>query len=346
MARCLVSACEQVRMHSAFGLVERRSDDVAFGKIGAAPRSRGSGFTLVELLVVIAIIGVLVALLLPAVQAARESARRVRCVNNFKQPALALHNYHDVYRTLPPGDVYFHPSAPENSPPSRLFYGFAWSAVILPYVEQSQDFSDLSNTKTGLAGFDAGPYKRPRVGARRIAFYQCPSDPQDELIGIGTLGVDNGPHPNDDWWKTNIHGVCDSRSMWYPGYPFDTIVLHGDGMFMNRKAIKIKKVTDGTSKTLLLGEITSGVPGSRDGRPWVAVAISTTAFGINGIGSIPGEGVYRYSTDRSFSSYHSGGAHFTLVDSSVHFISADIDQAVLTALCTRAGGESIPANAF
>ena len=123
----------------------------------AMPRAH-RGFTLVELLTVIGIVGVVIALLLPAVQAAREAARRAQCSNNFKQVGLALHSYHDTHRTFPPGMIYWMSSWTRNEcgpqwvprpPQSSSWYGLGWAAFILPYMEQDAIF-DQRNVSTGL----------------------------------------------------------------------------------------------------------------------------------------------------------------------------------------------------
>jgi len=106
-------------------------------------RARRSGFTLVELLVVIAIIGILVALLLPAIQAAREAARRTQCTNNLKQVALGLHNYHDTYQVFPPGFVDSNPAYNTAIDVQNNLNGLAWSALILPFVEMAPLHDDM-----------------------------------------------------------------------------------------------------------------------------------------------------------------------------------------------------------
>jgi len=314
------------------------------------------GFTLVELLVVIAIIAILVALLLPAVQAAREAARRIQCMNNFKQVGIALHNYHSSYGTFPPGFVYFHPSAPDNEPSSYLFYGYGWSVVILPYSEQTEIFEQSDNNSPVHTGL--GSYDNPCMGEYQIPFYLCPSDPQKELCGIGTLGqnCDGTPdNDNKDWFRTNAYGVCDKDSVWfaYKGSSvpvdseiFQTPALYADGMLMNRNAIRVGEVFDGTTQTLMVGEVTGGEPGSHQGPTWAAFVLHSTVGGINGAGSIPGEGEYYGSPEQSFSSYHPGGCHFLMADASVQFISETIDRAILAALTTRGDGEPIASSVF
>ncbi|MEZ6072126.1 MAG: DUF1559 domain-containing protein [Pirellulales bacterium] len=176
------------------------------------------GFTLVELLVVIAIIGILIALLLPAVQAARESARRSACVNNLKQIALAVSNYEGVHRSLPPGDVTRATAADGTPlPESSFFYGTNWAIAILPFIEQQAVFDqyDLSVTNT-----------HPNNEAVRRTFmpgYMCPSEPNPLELATRATGPGNnllwaptsyaavtGWAQNDPWWGTSA-ARCPSR---------------------------------------------------------------------------------------------------------------------------------------
>ncbi|MBN2296642.1 MAG: DUF1559 domain-containing protein [Pirellulales bacterium] len=289
------------------------------------------GFTLVELLVVIAIIGILVALLLPTVQAAREAARRMQCSSNFRQIGLAMHNYYAAIGAFPYGRA--HESRPEYPP---LFYGVGWSSAVLPYMEHQHIYEKYD--------MDVKPYQiyslpNTKVAGYRISFYACPSDPQDETIMIGTDGLGNPIY----WWKSNAAGVSDSQYNWEDAY-WGPPIYNGDGMlfnyrreFFNSLSIKIRDVTDGTGKTLFVGEITGGAPGSRDGFPWGNSPLFSTHFGINGMGSIPGNDKFVRGDFDCFSSYHPGGCHFLLVDGSVHFIDQEVDQRVLESLTTRSG---------
>jgi prepilin-type N-terminal cleavage/methylation domain-containing protein len=296
-------------------------------------RCRKDAFTLVELLVVIAIIGILVALLLPAIQAAREAARRSQCVNNFKQTCLALHNYAVAHNSFPPGDQYFDPVC---YPEDKAFnMGKGWGMSILPYVEE--DSIDSAFRKQDPGAYP-GVYSvnNIKLGTNRIAAYVCPSDPQDESINVGT-------NPNNGkpilWWKVNIAGVADSRTAWSDNLQCPKV--DADGTLMNKKAIQIAKITDGTSKTFMLGEVTGGELGSNAGWVWVHFDVASPFWGINGVGTIPGTGVYQRTGDDGFSSFHPSGCHFALSDGSVQFVNDSIDATVLEAYCTRAGGEAI-----
>jgi prepilin-type N-terminal cleavage/methylation domain-containing protein/prepilin-type processing-associated H-X9-DG protein len=289
------------------------------------------GFTLVELLVVITIIGILIAILLPAVQAAREAARRLQCSNNFKQIGLAMHNYHTVIGSFPPGLCIESTSSDPNGPYGR--FGPSWSIQVLPYMELKTIW-DQFILSTDIAGDPINAV----VPKNRISAYCCPSDPQDELLDIGT----NASLPGGRilWWKTNAGGVTDSVNAWTA----NGLTATGDGMLMRTKAIRISEVTDGTSNTLFVGEVTGDSPGTgrlRDdthGWSWPGHTFMSTSWGINQLGSIPGEGVFRRTTATdSFSSYHPRGCHFLLVDGSVSFISQETNANILAALTTRAG---------
>ena len=281
---------------------------------------------------VIAIIAILIALLLPAVQAAREAARRTQCANNFKQLGLALHNYHSAQGRFPPGAIYRHPM---YDPPGGYYNGAGWSVYILRYLEQGAvyDVWDWSEEHVtyGTRSFQAG--------ANRIAVFKCPSDPQDETIQTG-VGF---------WWNTNVAGIADKDTPWMDPcqmWVSDYSDSPADGMLFNLRGIRVADVFDGTSNTLMVGEITGGEPGSNDGWIYVNGTLFSTAFGINGPGTIPGDGVWNRICDPgdSLSSYHPGGCHFLRADGSAHFTSENVDAETLAALTTRAGGEVISSN--
>ena len=300
------------------------------------------GFTLVELLVVIAIIAILIALLLPAVQAAREAARRTQCMNNFKQIGIALHNYHSARSKFPNGELYVHTA--HNPLGLDQYYAKGWGVRILPYMEQLE-LSNLYSEENGIWGI-YGPNQIDH-GLNRIEMFQCPSDPQDELMGVGGNGNTYTNHPNGImFYKTNVGGVADSVSPWAVGEIGGIPSVNGDGMMLNFNSVGIRDVFDGTSNTLMVGELTGGEPGSNRGHQWVHYNLFTTFNGINGDGTIPGSGVFQRPPllDDSFSSYHPGGCHFLRADGSAHFESENMDQVVLSALTTRAGGEVISSN--
>ena len=309
---------------------------------------RRSGFTLVELLVVIAIIAILIALLLPAVQAAREAARRAQCSNNFKQIGIALHNYHGAQNKFPMGELYVHNQW--NPLGLEQYYAKGWGVRILPYIEQLQLSHEFTN-ENGIHGI-YGP-NLIDLGLNRIQIFQCPSDHQDELIYVGSNAntytniTVPGSNVGIAFYKTNAGGVIDTVTRWKAGDGvYQCHNINGDGMLVNILPVRIRDVFDGTSNTLMVGEITGGESGSNEGQQWVHWNIFSTANGINGLGTIPGDGVYKNVQEFSFSSYHPGGCHFEMTDGSVHFISESIDSFVLAALTTRQGGETVTSSDF
>src|SRR4051812_48538465 len=172
-------------------------------------RSR-SGFTLVELLVVIAIIGILVALLLPAVQAARESGRRSACINNLKQQALGLHNHHDTKRTLPPGGTYY-----GNCCTPTTYTN--WAIELLPYIEQPALYDQYRQNEENISA------NNNAVGQKRIKTYECPSDTKINVLEVPDSGPSTGQWMHGSYravsGKGNMqvgHGAWDSYepSLW------------------------------------------------------------------------------------------------------------------------------------
>jgi prepilin-type N-terminal cleavage/methylation domain-containing protein len=287
-------------------------------------RTRG-GFTLVELLVVIAIIGVLVALLLPAIQAARESGRRTQCKNNLKQISVALHNYHDTLKVLPPGFVSNNPGTPLNSSWCRTggVQGAPWTVLILPFIEREYlynqfnynvPFQDTSNQMTPPNSLVVVP----------MPVYRCPSDVRfngNPLLNsyFGVQGGGAAP----DCGNSSCSAVNERGS-------YVTGVLYAGSY------ITFAAVTDGTSNVFMVGE-------SRYGNAaWGASAKQDTcsyprnvAGAQDSINLYPVQGVH---DTRGFSSYHHNGCHFSFVDASVHFISQDIDLTLYRQLARRADG--------
>lgn len=296
------------------------------------PKHR-AGFTLVELLVVIAIIGILVALLLPAVQAAREAARRMQCTNNIKQLALACHNYHDTYKTFPPNHI-FSGSTPARS---RNTEGWGWGALILPYMEQQSLHDDLEVGQTSLVHLltNKGAAVLPLLQSR-IPSMTCPSDSNvNEPLthrnrhfggGVGTRAAGLGN------WLPAASNYMSSRGMRNNNQTNVTNDTHG--MFMGIRAVKLRDVLDGTSNTFLIGE--------RDtiicrGGTWVGVrnprGNGSRGFYYNTANcrvilnspDPPFRWNSRVGCSEGFSSMHPGGAMFALADASVRFISDTIE---------------------
>ena len=288
--------------------------------------TKRKGFTLIELLVVIAIIGVLIALLLPAVQAAREAARRMQCSNNLKQMALAFQNYHDVSGRLPQADE----GGMALSRASAL-------TAILPYLEEGNSYQQYDFTKG-----NSDPVNE-QVVSQRIGVYLCPSGALRRAIPIpgcdannrapGTYAVSTG---SGDPWGTTATGEPNNGA----------IVNTGSGQTAMRDLL------DGTSKTLLVGEsawnfadylFTSG-PCKDQVRwgfsYWSSPYPLATAFSTKGVfnpKSMSGDSTRL----ANFRSDHAGGVvNFVHCDGSVHSLNDSIDHAVLDALATRAGREA------
>lgn len=293
-------------------------------------RRRGA-FTLVELLVVIAIIGVLVALLLPAVQAAREAARRTQCKNNMKQLALAIHNYHDTMSTFPPGYITKNPGVPGSSSWCRSggLAGAPWTVLILPFTEQTNlhsnlnfnvPFQDASNQMAAPNDKLIMPMKQ----------YQCPSDNRFATNKVlnSYFGVQGGGATPD--CGNSGCSAANERGMYVTG------------MLFGGSRLGFRNVTDGTSNVFLLGE-------SRYGNAaWAASAKQDScAYARNLAGAQEtinlhkGIGVH---DSRGFSSFHPSGANFSMVDGSVHFISQNINLTIYRELGRRDDG--LPTGGF
>lgn len=218
-------------------------------------RTKG-GFTLVELLVVIAIIGILVALLLPAVQAAREAARRMSCGNNLKQIALAIHNYHDTYKTFPPirgGQLVTGGTQPFGSNVTAYpgcpgwFNSTAWSwrALILPYVEQQPLYDEINfSVIRDTACYSAAPPFSGTTDPNRVRIpgYECPSEAWK---------------PNGSNAPTNYGGIWGNDANAFSGSINRLGVF---GMGSNVGTVRMASITDGTANTVMVGEVYRGVP--------------------------------------------------------------------------------------
>jgi prepilin-type N-terminal cleavage/methylation domain-containing protein len=294
------------------------------------PQAYQRGFTLVELLVVIAIIGVLVSLLLPAVQAAREAARRMRCGNNLKQIGLAMHMYHDSLSGLPPGWIAQHPTT--NRPYWLGRPGWAWGTRILPYLEQANVVENLIDYRLPLLD----PF-HTEARMTVIPTYLCPSD-----IGGSTIVLEAGPIPMANYAtghtattvsKTNYVGVFGTIRMIDAGCPMGDCV--GNGSLVLQKSFRLSDLRDGLSNTFIVGERDSKFSPST----WLGV-FAGAAHAPGRIVAVA-ENPPNSSTNPgfTFSSFHPTGTHFLAADGSVKLISETIEMSTYHALCTRAGGE-------
>lgn len=301
-----------------------------------APKSRVyprfRGFTLVELLVVIAIIGILVGLLLPAVQSARAAARRLQCQNNLKQIGLAVHNYHDTHRQFPWANA------------NSTLSGGSLFVSILPFMEQSNSFRLYDFTRS-----NRDPVNQAVVG-QQLSFYWCPSAARRREVpecdsdagrAPGTYAVNMGSQDYNQYWSF----------LRQPRPTLDGMIVYSDTT--DRKT-KFASVTDGTTNTLLVGETAYNLPdytfssGNCAGQPrysftyWCnpfpgSTACTTQyAFNPRDIGN---DGIFDPGWVRSFRSDHVGGVQFVFGDGSVHFLSDSIDVETLDRLAARNDGE-------
>tara|TARA_R110000868_G_scaffold208062_1_gene457305 strand:- start:37608 stop:38450 length:843 start_codon:yes stop_codon:yes gene_type:complete len=270
-------------------------------------QKKRTGFTLIELLVVIAIIAILIALLLPAVQQAREAARRSTCKNNLKQIGLALHNYHDTHRSFPP--CYVDQVVGGVTSGNNL----GWSMFLLPYMDQATLYQKISETGAMNVFWTTLTPMTDSSGFAKVSLpvFNCPSDPSG---GINTK-------ISGSYGKSNYKALR-SVLTYYAGTP----TFHPEKRML-------RDFTDGASNTLIVGESDTQ---NHKGGLWVGKSSNSRDILSNA------NDTYRINgpdVDDGFSSVHVGGCHFVFADGRVRFLSENISGDIYTGLGTYNGGE-------
>jgi prepilin-type N-terminal cleavage/methylation domain-containing protein len=315
------------------------------------------GFTLIELLVVLAILAVLLGLLLPAVQKAREAANRARCQNNLKQIGIALHLYANSQESLPAGYIYNAANAPPPvpcgvqhfdryppPPPGSQFNspGWGWAALTLDYIEQG-NLAKQINYSLAVES----PTNLP-ARTTMLAMYTCPSD-----SGAGVFAVQSQTNTNLAQAASNSYAAC-----------FGALGLlnltpdNGNGVFFRNSRTRLTDITDGTSSTLMIGEradlfaqspwagvMTGGTVRTTPGAPvYTSIIEQAAVMALARVGSKTLNSAYSEPYD--FFSPHGPVVHFVFADGSVHPLSIATDLTVLQMLATSAGGEVVDASGF
>lgn len=332
---------------------------------------RSRGFTLIELLVVIAIIAVLVALLLPAVQQAREAARRSQCKNNLKQIGLAIHNYHDSFSVMPmgfindycpalnmAGTVYNHKN---NGAAVQFRAQWAWSAYVLPYLEQSSVYNQLGvGTQYAAQALDVASV--PEILQTPIQSFRCPSDTGPKVTEYSQYTPQSLTNVSRQVALSNYAAVADDDS----GAISQSVSIELDsrkltGMFYHDSATRIRDVSDGLSNTLLIGEKSwerlssfcnvmdlngaatlyvspaSNVSAHDSRGPGSALGLAGAGLNVDGY-RLYGSCAAARSVKGMYSSHHAGGVQFVLGDGSVRFLSENINLTTYRNLCNKQDG--------
>ena len=291
------------------------------------------GFTLIELLVVLAILGVLLALLLPAVQQARETARRSVCASKLHQLGVALHHYHDLHSRFPPGYV-----SDFDGTGADTGAGWGWAALTLPFLEEGTLHSTIRFEAEIAAPENA------TVRLRKVSSLVCPSEPRDQTWTASRRDLATG---------ANLGAVCDVAFASYVGvFGIREPGVDGDGIFFRDSSIALRDIVDGSAKTIMVGE--------REHRwgdaTWVGSVTGSSFFPPLGSPAPPIVGdpacmVLGHTFEgapnapgieaNSFSSAHDAGANFAFADGHVGFLSSAMDRLVFRWLSTRAGNETL-----
>jgi len=319
-------------------------------RIFRIPSSRWPGFTLVELLVVIAIIGILVAMLLPAVQAAREAARRIQCTNQIKQLALAMHNYYSAQGRFPAGAYCEYDQCVNGAEPfPHVEYSAGrapWSVMLLPYVEQQERYDQFNFEAPFLGMFYGANWQNwvsktptPNNIALQLtnnSLFQCPSN------AASTADSFRSDYCVIAGGGTDADAQCTGSG--------NQRHFFRNGIFWVNSATRMQEIQDGTAKTLLLGENVFFLSRQDEINPtfWVWASSLRAVQSASGMGQVVyvidplnffDETLDRHSAGRrTLSSEHRGGAQAALADGSVLFLSDDTNVVVLRQLAQRADG--------
>lgn len=274
-------------------------------------RLTAGGFTIIELLVVMAIIGVLVALILPAVQSAREAARRTECKSHLSQLGIALHNYHDAHRVFPPGWIGMRAGRPATDGGN----GAGWGTMILPHLEQTALFGRF-DARLDIHG--------PVNAAFREVFlpvFVCPTDPAPQSW------ISDSPLGQIRLATASYVGVSGTGST-------------NSGVFFLNSRVSLERIKDGASNTLLVGE-RGTVADSGVFSTWVGAVPGIGSGSDRIVGGISGPPVSPPSGQNGFSSHHSAGAHFLFCDNHVILVSTSVNPSTIQAAATISARDTV-----
>ena len=304
---------------------------VVSGQLTPRKPSNRRAFSLIELLVVIAIVAILIGLLVPAVQKVRESAARAKCANNLKQMGLALLGYHDTHKLFPRGG-YATTNVPQAATATdpAIATKLSWAASVLPWLEPDALYRTIHPDLpyTDSANLPAGQTV--------LSVFLCPTSPNDSLFRV----TPDLPTSSMNQYARSDYGAVNGER----GLRSPTATNSPErGVLITESNLSLADITDGTSQTILLGEVPEGIHSI-----WISVhnvfdqsaPVSERHSDTSPYPSCLIPGVF-CDFGQEVTSYHPGGAQTVFADGSVHFLRTAMDNAVLAALCSRAGGEPV-----